>query len=157
MTVAPTPPTRSAHPARPSRRGLLACLIALPFAVIALPFALSLSPVVLDPLVFHLTGGCVPAFFTSDACRGTQSYSVDNQGGEPVDIVIVGPAGEYVALHDVERFYPVENYVIEGRCDPDLVVIARASSDGHEIARKVGMCRREVWQFGGAGPAVPPM
>ena len=137
----------------PSKRAVVRLVVGLPLALVGLLVAVLLSPAVLDPIVFTLTGDCVSPFFVSDGCRGAYSFAVDNEGAEPVDIVITVPGGpEYVALRGVEMYYPVERFSIKGKCDPSLVVIARTSDGGREVGRKVGMCRREVWTIGSLLP-----
>jgi hypothetical protein len=131
------------------RRGnAIRYLVAGLLVLIVSPYLLLLGFVVADKVVFELTGDCVAAPFTSDACRGQYGFDVWNRTSETVDVVAIRPGGaEASVVRDVApgAFGLNDSFqVAGGKCEPDLHLIAR-TADGRVVAERTGICRREDW------------
>ena len=136
-------------PRRRSRAGrALGCLALGLLLLILSPFMLILGSVAADKVVFELTGGCVAAPLTSDACRGQYGFDVWNRTSETIDVVAIRPGGtEASVVRGVApgAFGPNDSFQVEGgKCEPALQLIAR-TTDGRVVAQRTGICRREDW------------
>jgi hypothetical protein len=141
---------RRAAQAPGRRRRVLGCLALGLALLIVSPFAIIFGFVVADKVVFELTGDCVPAPMTSDACRGSYSFDVWNRTKETIDVVAIRAGGpEISVLRRVApgTFGPSDSFeVAGGKCEPKLHVIARTAS-GRVVAERTGICRREDWEI----------